>query len=97
MEKEPLEILNIEDTEIKPSEEIMLLESHGMQRGIIAHGIINRQGEKLPSIPTDAKLAVYHPRHHHLMAAYETFDGTRYWQYFECQSAEVVPLNFSAS
>lgn len=88
MEKEPLEILD---------KEIILLESRGMQIGIITHGIVNRQGERLPSIPTDAKLVVYHPQHGHLMAAYKTFDGTMYWQHFECQSAEAVPLNFSAS
>jgi len=68
-----------------------------MQKGIIASGIINRQGEKLSSIPMDAKFAVYHPRHGHLMAAYRAFDGAMHWQHFECQSAEVISLNFSAS
>ncbi|MCR4305655.1 MAG: hypothetical protein NUV73_01050 [Candidatus Daviesbacteria bacterium] len=91
MEKEPL------DTATEPLEEIMLLESHGMQKGIIAQRIINSRGEKLSAIPMDAKFVVYHPRHQHLMAAYQAFDGTMYWQHFECHSAEVVPLNFSAS
>ncbi len=98
METEPPAILNIEDMETKPSKEIIFLESHGMQKGIIASGIVNQEGEKLPSIPIGADIIVYHPRHQHLMAAYRTPDGkAMYWQYFECQSAEVVPLSFSAS
>lgn len=98
METEPLAILNKERLGTELSKEFISLASHGMQKGIIASGIVNPLGEKLPSIPNGAEMVVYHPRHQLIMAAYKTPDGkAMYWQYFECQSAEVVPLNFSAS
>ena len=100
MEREPLELLNKKDskyTDIKPIEEIILRASHGMQVGVIAQEIVTRQGEKLSSIPVTAEFMVYHPQYHHLMAAYTTPDGFMYWQHFQYQEIEVVPLNFSAS